>query len=126
MSWPSNLQALLISLLNPCGQQQIVTLEDLADDPTQQELLQLIRDMDDDEQVNLVALAWVGRGTYDKSGWSEALKEARGAHNKHTAEYLLGLPLLGDYLEEGLAALEEETVDVSHRKQTKTKGGAHR
>jgi hypothetical protein len=99
-------------------------LEDLADDPTQQELLQLIRDLDEDEQVSLVALAWVGRGTYDKSGWGEALKEARGARNKHTAEYLLSLPMLGDYLEEGLAALEKETVDIRHRKQTKPKRAA--
>ena len=99
-------------------------LEDLAEDSTQQELLHLIRDLDEDEQVNLVALAWVGRGTYDKSGWGEALKEARGAHNKHTAEYLLGLPLLGDYLEEGLAALEEESVDVRRRKQAMPKSNA--
>ena len=81
-------------------------LEDLPDDidATRLELMEFIRSMDEDEQINLVALAWVGRGTYDIGEWREALNEARAQHNKRTAEYLLGLPLLGDYLEEGLAA----------------------
>jgi hypothetical protein len=81
-------------------------LEDIADDPTYQELLEMIRSLDEDEQVRLVALAWVGRGTFDASEWKDAVKQARAAHNNRTAEYLVGLPLLGDYLEEGLAALE--------------------
>jgi len=81
-------------------------LEDLPDevDATRLELVQFIRALDEDEQTNLVALAWVGRGTYDLSEWSEALREARSEHNKRTAQYLLTLPLLGDYLQEGLAA----------------------
>jgi hypothetical protein len=83
-------------------------LEDLPDDATYQELMEFIRALDEDEQVNLVALAWVGRGTYDIGEWREALREARAQHNKRTAEYLTGLPLLGDYLEEGLAAFGED------------------
>jgi len=82
-------------------------LEDVADDPTCQELLEMIRNLDEDEQIRLVALAWVGRGTFDASEWKDAVKQARAAHNNRTAEYLIGLPLLGDYLEEGLAAVED-------------------
>ncbi|MEA2823781.1 MAG: hypothetical protein QOF03_263 [Alphaproteobacteria bacterium] len=84
-------------------------LEDLPDDvdATRLELLEFIRALDEDEQLNLVALAWVGRGTYDISEWREAMSIARNEHNKRTAEYLLKLPLLGDYLEEGLAAFGE-------------------
>jgi hypothetical protein len=84
-------------------------LEDLPDDvdATRLELLEFIRALDEDEQMNLVALAWLGRGTYDISEWCEALSVARNEHNKRTAEYLLKLPLLGDYLEEGLAAFGE-------------------
>lgn len=81
-------------------------LEDLPDDATQDELLECIRGLDEDEQVDLVALAWLGRGTYDVSEWREALAEARRAHNNRTAEYLTSLPKLGDYLEEGLTAIE--------------------
>ncbi len=85
-------------------------LEDLPDDAdaTRLELLEFIRALDEDEQTNLVALAWVGRGTYEISEWREALSVARNEHNKRTAEYLLKLPLLGDYLQEGLAAFGED------------------
>jgi len=93
-------------------------LEDLPDDidATRLELMEFIRSMDEDEQINLVALAWVGRGTYDIGEWREALSQARSQHNKRTAEYLLGLPMLGDYLEEGLAAfgLDCEAFDEEH------------
>ena len=81
-------------------------LEDLADDATYQELAEFIRSLGEEEQVNLVALAWLGRGTYEAGEWEDALSEARAAHNARTAEYLTGLPMLGDYLEEGLSALE--------------------
>ncbi len=85
-------------------------LEDLPDDidATRLELLEFIRSLDEDEQLDLVALAWVGRGTYDLSEWREARSVARNEHNKRTAEYLLKLPLLGDYLQEGLAAFGED------------------
>ena len=91
-------------------------LEESASDATYQDLRETIRNLDLDEQVALVALAWIGRGTYTPKEWREAVDEARGAHNSHTAEYLTGLPLLGDYLEEGLNAIEEaasgETVNM--------------
>src|SRR5689334_23805822 len=75
-------------------------LEDKPDDPVFRELTGFINSLDVEEQLNLVALAWVGRGTYDKSEWNEALRTARQERNNRTAQYLLGLPLLGDYLEE--------------------------
>jgi hypothetical protein len=87
-------------------------LEDKPDDATQQELMEFIRSLDFDEQTSLVALAWLGRGSYDASEWPEALKEARRVHNNRTAEYLTSLPMLGDYLEEGLCMIEdaEQTI----------------
>jgi hypothetical protein len=81
-------------------------LEDLGDDATYAELSEYIRSLDEEEQINLVALAWTGRGTYSVDEWDEALAEARHAHNKRTAEYLTSLPKLGDYLEDALAAVE--------------------
>lgn len=88
-------------------------LEDMADDATYAELTEYIRSLDEEEQVNLVALTWLGRGTYSVEEWDEALAEARHAHNKRTAEYLTSLPKLGDYLEDGLAVIEslEEQED---------------
>ena len=86
-------------------------LEDKPDDPVYRELVQFINGLDIEEQLNLVALAWLGRGTYDKSEWAEALTVARQEHNKRTAQYLLGLPLLGDYLEEGLSQFGRSCSD---------------
>ncbi len=81
-------------------------LEDKGNDALAGELRGIIRDLNLDEQVSLVVLAWIGRGTYSAAEWSEAILQARQAHNNHTAEYLMGLPLLGDYLEDGLAAVD--------------------
>jgi hypothetical protein len=67
--------------------------------------------LNEDEQVELVALAWLGRGTFDLDEWDEAVDTARNEHNKRTARYLLGMPMLGDYLEEGLAAFGISYVD---------------
>ena len=92
---------------NPADDGMTDVLEDLPDDPTYRELTAFIRALDEDGQTWLVALAWIGRGTYGAEEWSEALKTAREQHNTRTAEYLTRLPLLGDYLEEGLAAFGE-------------------
>ena len=95
---------------NPADDEMLDVLEDLPDavDATRLELLEFIRSLDEDEQLDLVALAWIGRGTYEISEWREARNVARNEHNKRTAEYLLKLPLLGDYLQEGLAAFGED------------------
>ncbi|MGB8364126.1 MAG: DUF3775 domain-containing protein [Rhizomicrobium sp.] len=93
---------------NPSDDMSADILEDIEGDATYQELAEFIRSLDEEEQVNLVALAWLGRGTYSVAEWDDALAEARRAHNKRTAEYLTSLPKLGDYLEEGLALVEEE------------------
>jgi Protein of unknown function (DUF3775) len=88
-------------------------LEDNPEDPVYRELIQFINGLDIEEQLNLVALAWLGRGTYDKTEWNEALTIARQEHNNRTAQYLLGLPMLGDYLEEGLSQFGRSCSDES-------------
>jgi hypothetical protein len=92
---------------NPSDDMMADVLEDQPDDATAQELAEYIRSLDEDEQVALVALAWLGRGTYGIAEWDDAVAEARRAHNKRTVEYLFSLPMLGDYLEEGLSLVEE-------------------
>jgi hypothetical protein len=63
-----------------------------------------IEAMSEDEQVDLVTLTWLGRGDGTLADWDELRAEAARVHNKRTASYLLGEPLLPDYLEEALAA----------------------
>jgi hypothetical protein len=92
-------------------------LEDKAGDVTREELLDAIRELNEDERAELIALAWLGRGTYDLSEWSEAVSTARSEHGRRAAEYLIGLPLLGDYLEDGLAMFEDGIVDDSDQNE---------
>jgi hypothetical protein len=75
------------------------------DDATANELRETIDDLNDDEVVDLIALAWVGRGDFTRVDWEEARSLARERHRLHSATYLMGMPTLGDYLEEGLVAL---------------------
>jgi hypothetical protein len=78
-------------------------LEDDPDDPVYQELKSYIDGLDVDEQCELVALMWIGRGDYDSTEWGQAFKVAQDEHNERTAGYLLGTPMLSDLLTEGMA-----------------------
>jgi hypothetical protein len=81
-------------------------LEDYADDPTYDELKSFLETLNDEEVEDLLALDWLGRGDdWSVDDWDELLGEIRDVRERHTVEYLLGTPMLPDYLEEGLAAL---------------------
>jgi uncharacterized protein DUF3775 len=90
---------------NPSDDKDFAVLEDHADDPVVEELTAFINSLSEDEQIDLVALVWLGRDDYTASDWPAVREEAARAHNERTAEYLLGTPMLGDFLEEGLALL---------------------
>lgn len=79
-------------------------LEDRPSDPVEAELRSYISDLNDGAQVDLVAIMWLGRGD-GPDDWEEAQQLAESEHNDRTAAYLVGTPLLADYLEEGLAAI---------------------
>ena len=87
---------------NPSDDDFRAVLEAHADDPTYEELCGAIRQLNWEEQCQLVALAWMGRGDYTKDEWKEAVKIAQERHSEHTAEYLAGMPLLGTHLEDAL------------------------
>jgi Protein of unknown function (DUF3775) len=87
-------------------------LEEFADDPTRAELAAFINRLNVDEQVHLVALAWIGRGTFSADEFDEAVQTARDERVNTTSRYLLGMPLLADYLEEGLERLGISAADA--------------
>ncbi|MDQ0504640.1 DUF3775 domain-containing protein [Xanthobacter agilis] len=87
-------------------------LEDHTDDAVRSEIVTFIRGLNEDEQVDLVTLAWLGRGDGESSSWDELRAEAARAHNDRTASYLLGMPLLSDYLEEALSQLGYSCEDI--------------
>ncbi|OGT83048.1 MAG: hypothetical protein A3H91_00005 [Gammaproteobacteria bacterium RIFCSPLOWO2_02_FULL_61_13] len=78
-----------------------------SDDLSYLEVRSLIRELEPDQQISLVALMWMGRGDFEEDEWDEALEQARDRWNDRTAEYLLSTPLVADYLEEGLEMVRE-------------------
>ncbi len=87
-------------------------LEDFSNDPTRAELVSFIEGLNEDEQVSLVALAWIGRGTFAPEDLEEALETARNERVNTTSRYLLGIPQLADFLEEGLDKLGISVEDA--------------
>jgi hypothetical protein len=69
------------------------------------ELRAFIDRLSDEEQVSLVALMWIGRGTFEPEELDEAIQTAAEEATTPTADYLLGTPHLSDHLENGLDAL---------------------
>jgi len=90
---------------NASDDAMLSVLEDHGDDPTYHELRSFINALTEDEQVDLVALTWLGRGDGEVSDWDDLREEAARLHNNRTAQYLLGKPMLADHLEEGLVQL---------------------
>jgi hypothetical protein len=90
---------------NESDDQQRGVLEDYADDLTAEELRDAIRSLNDDEIVDLIAIVWVGRGDFDRDGFADARALAVERHRIDSSDYLLGMPMLGDFLEEGMATL---------------------
>jgi Protein of unknown function (DUF3775) len=88
---------------NATDDNQASVLEAHADDLTQKELTAFISALSDDEQADLVAVLWLGRGDGTLEDWDDLRDEAQRQHNNRTAAYLLGEPLLSDHLEEGLS-----------------------
>jgi len=98
-----DLPTLLDDGSNPADEGQRPVLEDRPDDPVVRELAAFISALNFDEQVDLVTLTWMGRGDGTIDDWAELRDVACAEHTRWTARYLLGIPVLGDYLAEGLA-----------------------
>ncbi|KFH20214.1 hypothetical protein IB63_12125 [Brucella abortus 544] len=90
---------------NPGDDRDVDILDASIGNPTRKELFAAISSLNEDERIELLALMWVGRGDFSATEWEEALSTASERHNGREAKYLIGTPLLGDYIEEGLVAL---------------------
>lgn len=90
---------------NPTDDWLAQILESHGDDSTFQEFKSIVDDLEPDQQQEVVALLWVGRGDYGEDEWQAALEQARDSWNLRTAEYLITHPHLSDYLTEGLEAM---------------------
>lgn len=79
--------------------------EDTADDGTEDQIRGVIDGLNVDEQAELVALVWIGRGDFEAKEWPVAVRRAAERRLRSTARYLMGIPNVGDLLEEGLSAI---------------------
>ncbi len=96
---------------NPTDDGEIAILEDHRNDPVELELKTFIHDLSVEDRIDLVALVWLGRGDADLDGWSELRSEAERNQAKSTSRYLLGIPLMSDYLSEALSLFGESCDD---------------
>jgi len=106
---------------NAADDGMIDVLEDNGQDPVVRELTSFIGALNEDEQIDLVALMWLGRGDGSIEEWDDlraSAVEARSEYDhprRETAQYLLGEPMLGDLIADGL---EEFGVDWSDERTT--------
>jgi hypothetical protein len=88
------------------GGETLSVLEDELNDSVEEEVQATLDDLAEDQLAEVVALAWVGRGTYDSSEWDEAFAEAGELSGEEKIDELMDMPLLAGYLEAGLAAFD--------------------
>ena len=88
------------------GDQALSVLEDELNSGVEEELRAMLDDLADDQLAETLALAWVGRGTYDASEWDDAFAEASENDSEAAVDELMDMPLLAAYLEAGLAAFD--------------------
>lgn len=84
----------------------LAVIEDEANTTVEEEVRGLLEDLADDEIAEVLALAFVGRGTYEPSEWDDAIEEASDGEGLDAIEQLLDMPMLAAYLDAGLAAFE--------------------
>ena len=88
---------------NPSDDRMIDVLEENKDNPIAQELRVFIAELGEEEKADLIGLVRLGRGDGTIADWSAMRSEGLREHHGRIAAYLMGEPLLGDYLEEGLS-----------------------
>ncbi|MEM7644550.1 MAG: DUF3775 domain-containing protein [Pseudomonadota bacterium] len=74
------------------------------------ELRTEIEGLDRDQQHELVALMWVGRGDFTEAEWEEAVALAEERHVGPTFDYLIAQPLAGDEIAAGLEEIGHDHV----------------
>jgi len=96
---------------NPSDDNSVDALEFGAADDTLHELGSAISDLNDDEQLDLIALIWIGRGDFTLSEWSKARAAASDIGRARIPRYVAGIPLVSDYLEDGLSQFNQTVED---------------
>jgi hypothetical protein len=86
--------------------QSLSVLEDELNSGVEEEMRAALDDLADDQLAETLALAWIGRGTYDVTEWEDAYAEATDTDPESSIDELMDMPLLASHLEAGLAAFD--------------------
>jgi len=81
----------------------IDVLEEGGENAVEQEIRVFIVELGEEEKADLIGLLRLGRGDGTMEEWSAMRSEGHREHAGRVAAYLMGEPLLSDYLEEGLS-----------------------
>ena len=96
---------------NAADDDMIDVLQDSGDDPVVREIVGFIRALSVDEQIDLIALMRLGRGDGTIEEWNDLRRQAADSRDGRTVTYLLGEPMLGDLLAEGLEEFGRDWTD---------------
>ena len=96
---------------NPTDDNSVDALEFAPGDDTRNELIGAIDDLNDDEQADLVALVLLGRGDITRDEWQTARRTADDIGRAKIPEFIAEIPLVSDYLEEGLLRFDLRLAD---------------
>ena len=96
---------------NPADDEEHAILEDRPGDATEEELRRTLEALNGAEMADLIGLAWLGRGEETVEDWPDVMQRVADEHPEHPVTWLMQLPLLGDYLDEGLAAFGLSCAD---------------
>src|SRR3954453_9111590 len=84
---------------------KLETIEEVPDKgPRRIEAIGFIAGLNVDEQTDLLALIWLGRGDYDIDEWDDALEEAEARIAARDPDYMIGDASLPQYLGDGIEA----------------------
>lgn len=111
----------LASGTNPADEDYQSALEDRPGDATEEELERTLQALNGAEMADTIALMWLGRDDSPLEEWPDVLREVGEAHIEHPVDYLMGTPLLGDYLEEGLAKFGFSCIESGEPLEAPTK-----
>ena len=121
---PDFLRSLILKLRAVMAQEELVspdsgsnasddegpaTLQDSPDNLIRDEIASQIEDLEPDQQAELVALMWIGRGDMEPEEWREAMEMAADRRDGPTSRYLLSHPHVADHIEEGVDLLLDGT-----------------
>jgi len=102
----------LVEGSNPSDENYQAVLEDRPGDATEEELRRALQALNGEELADLIGLMWLGRDDRPVEDWPDVLREVAEQPPERPIDELLETPLLGEYLEQGLATFGYSCSDI--------------